>query len=124
MPCKDPEKVKQWHREYHKKNADKICARARAWRKNNPDKKRDWDFKQLGWTLELYNEALVAQGGVCAICGQADPKRNLAADHEHTIPPKPRGLLCNSCNTSIGKFNDDPALLEAAAAYLRKYGAK
>ncbi len=35
---------------------------------------------------------------------------------------KPRGLLCSTCNSGIGMFDDNPALLELAAEYLRKYG--
>lgn len=32
-----------------------------------------------------------------------------------------RGVICFGCNTGIRKFRDKPELLEAAAAYLRKY---
>jgi hypothetical protein len=28
------------------------------------------------------------------------------------------------CNTGLGKFKDSPELLEAAASYIRKYGAE
>lgn len=33
---------------------------------------------------------------------------------------KTRGICCLSCNQGLGKFRDDPALLEAAARYVRK----
>ena len=55
----------------------------------------------------------------CAICGQAD--RRLHWDHDHGTG-KPRGWLCPSCNTSLGKMGDNPVLLERAAKYLRKRG--
>ena len=35
-----------------------------------------------------------------------------------------RGLLCARCNKAIGWFGDDPALLEAAALYLRQRTTK
>jgi hypothetical protein len=30
----------------------------------------------------------------------------------------PRGMLCNACNTSLGRFRDDPAVIRRAAQYL------
>lgn len=43
----------------------------------------------------------------------------LAVDHNHKTG-KVRGLLCRRCNQALGKLEDDPALFEAAATYLRK----
>lgn len=53
--------------------------------------------------------------GRCAICGEVQP---LALDHDHKTA-KVRGLICTHCNNGIARFRDDPARLEAAAAYLR-----
>ena len=51
----------------------------------------------------------------CVICG--DPAQNLAVDHCHETN-KVRGMLCSSCNLGLGKFKDDPQLLEFARIYL------
>ena len=67
----------------------------------------------------------VAQGGVCAICSNTETIVNvrtgkpkaLHVDHCHKTG-KIRGLLCSRHNKGMGLFNDDPALLRAAAAYL------
>lgn len=75
---------------------------------------------------EEYQDMLQAQNFVCAICKRPETAlnikgeiRTLAVDHCHTTE-KVRGLLCNGCNTSIGKFNHDPRLLREAALYCEK----
>jgi hypothetical protein len=76
-------------------------------------------------------EALeIAQGGVCAICGggRLPNARQLSVDHDHACCPPGsycarciRALLCNRCNVMLGNAREDPAVLEAGAAYLRRY---
>lgn len=78
-----------------------------------------------GMTVDQYDAMLVAQGGVCAICGlpQKGGKTssvNLHVDHDHATS-KIRGLLCHNHNVGLGHFQDDPGLLERAAAYLRSH---
>lgn len=50
---------------------------------------------------------------VCTICGEFGDQ----VDHCHTTG-QVRGLLCINCNTGLGKFKDDPMLLEFARLYL------
>lgn len=68
-----------------------------------------------------YERMLEEQEGVCAICRNPEPagKWRLAVDHCH-MTGVVRGLLCQMCNQGLGRFSDDPARLERAAAYLRK----
>lgn len=40
-------------------------------------------------------------------------------DHDHNTGHI-RGILCQACNVTLGKMNDSPELLRAAAAYLEK----
>jgi hypothetical protein len=44
----------------------------------------------------------------------------LAVDHCHTTG-KVRGLLCSTCNTALGSFQDNPAYLKAAIHYLESH---
>ncbi len=82
-----------------------------------------------GITLAQYDEMFKSQNGACAIClkpevvidKKTNSLRRLAVDHCHTTN-KIRGLLCYACNTSIGKMNDDPEVLERAAQYIRNEG--
>jgi hypothetical protein len=71
-----------------------------------------------GITVERYEQMLEAQGGVCAICGEACVSgRKLAVDHDHATN-KVRGLLCCNCNRALGLLKDSPARLRAAHQYL------
>lgn len=82
------------------------------------DKARNGYFiKKYGITLEQYEAMLAEQGGVCAICLKDDTLKRLAVDHCHSLGTV-RGLLCQSCNLSIGRMGDDPDQLRRAAAYL------
>lgn len=58
---------------------------------------------------------VVAEASSCAICGK---ETKLHIDHCHRTNFV-RGMLCFRCNTALGKFCDDPKLLERAADYLR-----
>lgn len=76
-----------------------------------------------GMTQERYDGLLLLQHGTCAIC-QREAK--LHVDHDHACCPTDRtcgrcirGLLCPNCNNGLGRFGDDPDVLERAAAYLR-----
>jgi hypothetical protein len=87
---------------------------------------RMWKLqKNYGITIEQYDAMLEAQGGVCAICkrppkGGNTSSKNLNVDHDHKTGER-RGLLCNDCNPALGKFQDSPQLLRAAAAYLENH---
>lgn len=74
-------------------------------------------LSKLGVTKADYDREFKKQKGRCGICRQK-PERRLNADHDHETN-KFRGLLCKTCNIGLGYFKDNPALLEAAAMYLR-----
>lgn len=63
-----------------------------------------------------YDDAVKSRNGNCDICGPTDKK--LMVDHDHASG-EVRGLLCNNCNTALGKFMDDVGLLLAAIRYLQ-----
>lgn len=140
------EKSKQWDLA----NAERCKATTRAWRETNREKIKEYRRlyyqkrkaagnpikcsltkeearniclkKKYGISLDDYNHMLSAQKECCALCGRHknDFKRSLHVDHCHTTK-KVRGLLCANCNTAIGKFKEDFALLDKAKEYLTKH---
>lgn len=100
-------------------------------RLQNLRKHRDQELRRrFGIGLDDYEELLERQGGGCAICGAVVSLdgRSLAVDHDHACCPGRgrccgrcvRGVLCVGCNTGLGSFRDEPALLLAAVAYLQR----
>lgn len=76
--------------------------------------------RNYGITIDEYEELERKQGGLCAICGGGEViGRRLAVDHCHKSG-KVRGLLCQACNTALGKFKDSPELLANAIKYLQE----
>lgn len=73
-----------------------------------------------GISIEQYEQMLIAQNHKCAICKEY-PKDNLKnpwhVDHDHKTG-KVRGVLCHSCNTALGNFNDSVEILRRALEYL------
>ena len=113
-------------------NPEKNRARKLAWAKAHPEyiQRKKLRDKELGYYKRYqvsrrsdYQAILTSQDGKCAICG-ADRDRvgdkSLALDHDHATG-EIRGILCHSCNTGLGLFQDDPARLREAANYLEKY---
>ena len=116
-------------RKWAKEHPERHAASARKWNKNNRRKKNEienrWRNKHpeavkrhmlraqlkhsYGITPEDYEKMLEAQGHRCAICGTMENgksrwpgvRRKLCVDHDHSTG-KVRGLLCSSCNLTLG----------------------
>ncbi len=92
----------------------KVCRGVRVWS----------SLAVIPFTGQDYARLLARQRGVCAICGGANPEggRRLAIDHCHKTRVV-RGLLCDTCNRSIGLLKDDPRAMRAAANYVESAGS-
>ncbi len=117
------------HKEYLNENPhirDKINANKRKYYKTSEfqEKQRRRCYKlRYGITLEMYNEMLEAQNGVCAICGRDyNHKRHkhFHVDHNHKTS-KVRGLLCIRCNTLVGNSGESVEILKKAIDYINRY---
>jgi hypothetical protein len=124
---------KRWHeanREQQIAKSRAAYARDRAKRLAEQKEARaaDPEKYRLGRRRRTYgiSEAVqlllyAAQGYACAICRDDGGERGLFIDHDH-LTGKVRGLLCEGCNTAIGRMKDDPVRMRAAALYLARGG--
>jgi len=84
-------------------------------------------IKKYDLTMDSYLAMYAEQDGKCAICRTPAEKQGcgfpfpdvLVIDHCHDNGHV-RGLLCQSCNRSMGMFKDDAVVLRKAADYLDK----
>lgn len=113
---------------YRTANPEKVKTATAQWRRDNPEKvkagqtvirKRNAAGGALKRNGVTHAEVHGWSGGLCTICRAPDgsTKKAHPIDHCHATD-KVRGLLCNRCNTALGLFKDDPALLAEAIRYL------
>jgi len=83
-------------------------------------------YRNYGISLEDYKDMYESQDGKCSICNSTGHRRvshnhsmPLVVDHDHSSL-KVRGLLCHTCNSALGQFNDNSELLSKAISYLTK----
>jgi recombination endonuclease VII len=77
--------------------------------------RRDYNIPDM--TYEKYLAMLSRQRGACKICRRVKPDETLNLDHRHATGWL-RGLLCRTCNTGLGLYQDNPVWLIRAAIYV------
>lgn len=111
--CKNIES-KEWY-ENNKERKKQLSQQYRDIKKNQ-DLKKSYKI-----TLDDYNRMLAEQGESCKICSthQNQLKRRLCVDHDHATG-KVRGLLCDTCNRSLGLLKDNIEVMKKAVKYLEE----
>ncbi len=133
----------QFHKQSDKKDGKrsqcKVCTNKRnlakyhscdtAKRSHHMASRKHSLLKNYGITPKEYDTMLLNQNGKCAICNSdkpwgfvTEPKRSkefFCVDHCHTTG-RVRGLLCQPCNTGLGSFSDDIAVMSNAIVYLER----
>ena len=105
--------------EWRKTHRTAEAAACRKWSAKNKDKKKRYRLmRDYGITLEQYRAMYAAQNGKCAICERMFDV--LCVDHDHDTTAV-RSLLCNNCNTGLGRFREDRYVLAKAIEYLTKH---
>lgn len=100
-----------YDKEYYQANKERIAEYRRAnWDRIGRTQRSAYLKKRYKITIEEYETMLETQNGVCAICKSPCPSgKSLAVDHDHACCPGKhtcgectRGLLCITCNRSLG----------------------
>ena len=131
-----PERVKENGRKTDLKRKEKKQAYYQATKEHRRERSKQYylDHKEryreiarvwkYGITEEELDQLWWDQGGCCAICGdQLENDNRTHLDHDHETG-KIRGFLCAQHNVGLSAFNDDPEMLERAAAYIRSHKQK
>lgn len=131
--CKLDKSLQEFRRDRRRKDGLKyVCKtcddlRYKEYRSQNPEAvraaRREQHLKhKYGITTTQYEEMLAEQQHKCAACGNEDVHnqlyKSLVVDHCHKTGTV-RGLLCHSCNTTLGASKEDATRLEACIRYLR-----
>lgn len=124
---------KKCQQKYREANFERIQLRKVNWVRDNPEKQREYGRQKraggvhflreknrnlkrsYGISLVDFNNLLSKQSGKCNICEL--PMLKPQVDHCHATK-KVRGLLCQLCNTNLGRFKDSVKLLRAAITHL------
>jgi len=80
-----------------------------------------WLTRNYGITTNDYNSMVVNQDDKCGICERQDKgtrRKYWCVDHCHTTG-RVRGLLCATCNKSLGQLGDTVESLQKAITYLK-----
>lgn len=141
------EQITAYNKKHYAANREKMLARAKEWRLANPERhkegfqrwreknrerhlevcrrwyKKQYVAKTYGVPLDWYAQTLQKQNGVCAICKlpPQGKRKRLVVDHDHRTD-KVRGLLCDSCNTSLNRLESVVGWYESASTYLNEHG--
>ncbi len=114
---KNKDDVKEKRRIYRNKNRLKENLKSRNYYNQNKEQVKEYLLsKKYSMTLAEYNRLVVSQNNRCAICCL---EKKLVVDHSHETK-RVRGLLCHTCNLSLGLFQDNPAILQSAVNYINK----
>lgn len=100
------------HRKTVNQNSREAKHRQPAWKRKEASLKY-----RYGITFAAFTALMERQGSVCAICQK--PGRKLVVDHDH-LTGTVRGLLCDSCNVSIGRLGDTHNKLLRVIEYFRQ----
>lgn len=121
MPFADPERAKQYRREWKARHKTRLRDKTLAYKKNYHHRRGKHVVRERRYGIppETFTAMLRWQNGQCGICHRVfdDTALPPCIDHDHKTGMI-RGLLCSMCNRTLGAF-DSIEWLTAAIQYLK-----
>ncbi len=130
--------MKKINRDWNVNNRERRRELIDAWQ-GKPEY-RDYKFNynllyNYNITIDDYIALLAKQDGHCATCPAIEPTtgrtRRFHVDHDHSCCPIGRscgkcirGLLCTTCNLTLGALQDNAATLQRMIDYLASGGTR
>lgn len=111
---------------YESNKKQKSDYQRRYWQSLPEEQKKERTFRyelrrEYGLSIEEYEAMVKSQKGLCLLC-EKPPKpgfhHRLQVDHCHASG-KIRGLLCNTCNTALGRLGDGEEGILRLLRYVR-----
>jgi hypothetical protein len=123
--CGETKPIEEFHMNKQRNSPQsycKSCAKEEGKRYYKYNAIKDWERKlrkKYGITAEEYYKLEETQQYSCKVCGihKDSLGKRLCVDHCHDTGLI-RGLLCDKCNTGIGKLGDSIEGLQRALKYL------
>lgn len=122
---KNESEILRKRREYYYSDHQRSLERSKEYRHKNKSKLRVRELEGNHNIKEKHIRDLMdKQRGCCAICGDSlvnpDSYRSFSVDHNHETG-NVRGLLCHSCNTSLGLLKENPSILFSMIKYIEEF---
>lgn len=129
--CKDC--TNERRRSQYPEVMERVCEEQRQRRREDPQRFRGYDLKKrFKLTTEEHEKIFDDQGRKCAGCGSlesGEPTGYWHTDHDHACCPGRRrtcgkcirGILCRSCNLTLGNAKDSVTRLRSLANYLENF---
>jgi hypothetical protein len=118
-PQPNRDRVKRWQAANRERYRAKQREYAKSGRRALANRK-SYLKRKYGISVEEYERMLERQNGRCAVCRQPPTGVSLHVDHDHESG-RIRGLLCFTCNNSLGDMKDSEDRLAAAIDYLGRH---
>lgn len=112
------EKERVLYRKRRDKDPEYQARKSREYRAKYPHIELKARLKKFNLSVNKYYTLIKQQNNRCSLCGNLPKKRALAVDHCHNTGII-RGLLCVSCNTSLGQLGDTVESLQRVIKYLK-----
>ena len=118
---------KRAQQKYYRNNKGRFIKAAKKWNANNVEKRREYECRRFirdngitGVPDDVFERR---RTGTCEICGNGNNGKSLCLDHCHATGEY-RGLLCDNCNSALGKCGDNLVLVMRFVDYLRRSDEK